>query len=72
MDWPLIIIALAVVVVAVLASRRKSRDRRGESCWQCGFDLSGCQARIEFRGDRRCPTCGELAEADEPGRVDRL
>jgi predicted RNA-binding Zn-ribbon protein involved in translation (DUF1610 family) len=72
MEWPYAIIALAAVVIAVLLIRRRAHDDRGNTCWQCGFDLTGCAARVDFRGDRRCPKCGELIESDEPGRVDDL
>ena len=55
MDWVYAILAIAAVVVAVALMRKRGRTARGETCWQCGFDLTGCQSRIDFRGDRRCP-----------------
>jgi hypothetical protein len=65
-------LAILIVVVAVARWRLRGRLRRGPRCWQCGFDLTGCAARIDSRGDRRCPKCGELIEADEPGGTDHL
>ena len=69
----LLAIGLAVAVVMIVVGwLRVGRGKRATECWQCGYDLTGCQAKIDFRGDRRCPRCGELVEDDEPGRVDRL
>ena len=65
-------LAILVIVAAVAQWRLRKRIRSGGRCWQCGADLAGCAARIDFRGDRRCPKCGELIEADEPGRTDHL
>lgn len=77
MEWVWGGIAALLLIGAVWYWRRRARREtfirhKAEPCWQCGFDLGGCGARIDFRGDRRCPKCGELIEADEPGRVDDL
>jgi hypothetical protein len=72
MEWLYAGLAVVIVLAAVAYWRRRSRVNAGEACWQCGFDLTGCASRIDFRGDRRCPKCDERAEADEPGRVDEL
>jgi hypothetical protein len=72
MEWLYPSFAIVLICAGVAYLRKRSRVNHGDTCWQCGFDLSGCASRIDFRGDRRCPKCGELIEADVPGRVDEL
>jgi tRNA(Ile2) C34 agmatinyltransferase TiaS len=66
MAFPALILTAVFVVLW-----RRHHNKRGSRCWQCGTDLRGT-AKIDFRGHWRCPKCGDLIEADEPGRVDRL
>ncbi len=66
----LVFCALLLIVIAVVWWRRR-REKSGTRCWNCGTDLRG-SAQIDVRRDWRCPECGDLIEADEPGRVDRL
>ena len=61
-------LALVLGIIGLISKRR--RIENSQECWQCGFDLSGCAARIDFRGDRRCPKCGEFVEADTPGKIE--
>ena len=72
MEWLYATFAIIAISAGIAYLRKRARVNQGQTCWQCGFDLSNCAARIDHRGDRRCPKCGELIEADEPGRVDEL
>jgi ssDNA-binding Zn-finger/Zn-ribbon topoisomerase 1 len=74
MDYVILILCgvmgLALLLGVIGFISKRGRIEKSQECWQCGFDLSACAARIDFRGDRRCPKCGELIEADMPGKIE--
>ena len=67
----LFVLALPLLLILVIFVTWKRKREAKHRCWNCDADLRGT-ARIDLRGDWRCPNCGDLIEADMPGRVDRL
>jgi hypothetical protein len=71
MDWLIAILGIMPVLLALVWWHRRRKIARGLLCWNCGADLRGRSLSVDFRGQSRCPKCGDLLDVTDVYQLPR-
>jgi predicted RNA-binding Zn-ribbon protein involved in translation (DUF1610 family) len=63
------ILAAACFPLAAFWLRRRRMVARGLRCWNCGADLRYKRLYVDFKGQSRCPKCGNEMEVTDTHRI---